>query len=220
MVWSAKRIAVIGASRNKKEYSRSLFQELLKHGYDAIPVNPNADKLDGKKCHKNISSDITEKITTDKIPRKIAYKLCKYGPEQMPSIFIDKSVPPNDKMLAEALGKSARHWMTIKAHLSERCGEWTEEWKYYNPKSGWVMKVLRKKRNLFFFFPSGSYFTIAFVFGDKAASAAEKSDLPADLKESLRSARKYAEGKGIRIDTKTAEDVENIKTLIEIKIGH
>jgi uncharacterized protein len=51
---SAKRIAVIGASRNKKEYSRSLFQELLKHGYDAIPVNPNADKLDGKKCHKNI----------------------------------------------------------------------------------------------------------------------------------------------------------------------
>jgi hypothetical protein len=36
---SAKSIAVIGASRNKKEYSRSLFQELLKHGFDAIPVN-------------------------------------------------------------------------------------------------------------------------------------------------------------------------------------
>jgi hypothetical protein len=139
---------------------------------------------------------------------------------KLPSIFIDKSVQPNDKMLANALGKSARHWMTIKAHLSERCGEWTEEWKYYNPNSGWIMKVLRKKRNLFFFFPSGSYFTIAFVFGDKAVSAAGKSDLPIRLKESLISARKYAEGRGIRIDVKTAEDVENIKTLIEIKIGH
>ena len=51
---SAKRIAVIGASRNRREYSRTLFQELLKHGYDAIPVNPNAVELDGMKCHGNI----------------------------------------------------------------------------------------------------------------------------------------------------------------------
>ncbi len=51
---AAKRIAVIGASRNRQEYGRSLFQELLKHGYDAIPVNPNADELEGRKAFKNI----------------------------------------------------------------------------------------------------------------------------------------------------------------------
>jgi hypothetical protein len=51
---SAKRIAVIGPSRNHKEYSRSLFRELLKQGYDAIPVNPNIEELDGRKCFKNI----------------------------------------------------------------------------------------------------------------------------------------------------------------------
>jgi predicted CoA-binding protein len=51
---AAKRIAVIGASRNAKEYSRSLFQELLKHGYEAIPVNPYVEELDGKKCFKNV----------------------------------------------------------------------------------------------------------------------------------------------------------------------
>ena len=72
------------------------------------------------------------------------------------------------------------------------------------------MKVLRKKRNQFFFFPSGSYFTIAFVFGDKAVSAAGESDLPGSLKESLINTRKYAEGRGIRIDVKTVDDVENI----------
>ena len=52
---SAKRIAVIGPSRNQKEYSRSLFRELLKQGYDAIPINPNVEELDGRKCYKNIS---------------------------------------------------------------------------------------------------------------------------------------------------------------------
>ena len=51
---AAKRIAVVGASRDTKQYSRSLFQELLKHGYDAIPVNPNVDELGGRKCFKSI----------------------------------------------------------------------------------------------------------------------------------------------------------------------
>ena len=51
---AAKRIAVVGASRQEKEYSRSLFQELLKHGYDAIPVNPYVEELDGRKCFKSV----------------------------------------------------------------------------------------------------------------------------------------------------------------------
>jgi uncharacterized protein len=51
---AAKSIAVVGASRNPKEYSRSLFQELLRHWYDAIPVNPYVEELDGKKCFKSI----------------------------------------------------------------------------------------------------------------------------------------------------------------------
>lgn len=51
---SAKRIAVIGVSRKPKEYSRLLFEELLKRGYDAIPVNPAADQIDGKPCFRSV----------------------------------------------------------------------------------------------------------------------------------------------------------------------
>jgi uncharacterized protein len=51
---AAKRIAVIGPSRNEKEYSRMLFKELVKQGYDAIPVNPNIAELDGVKCYPNV----------------------------------------------------------------------------------------------------------------------------------------------------------------------
>jgi predicted CoA-binding protein len=51
---AVKRIAVVGASRDTKQYSRSLFEELLKHGYDAIPVNPNVDELGGRRCFKNV----------------------------------------------------------------------------------------------------------------------------------------------------------------------
>jgi predicted CoA-binding protein len=51
---AAKRIAVIGSSRSQISYSRMLSRELLKHGYDVIPVNPNAEEIDGIRCFKKI----------------------------------------------------------------------------------------------------------------------------------------------------------------------
>ena len=45
-----KRIAFIGVSRGKNEYSRMLFRELQKHGYQVVPVNPQAQEIEGQKC--------------------------------------------------------------------------------------------------------------------------------------------------------------------------
>jgi uncharacterized protein len=42
-----KRFAVVGVSRNPKDFTRSLFREFLKRGYDAVPVNPGAGEVDG-----------------------------------------------------------------------------------------------------------------------------------------------------------------------------
>lgn len=36
----------------------------------------------------------------------------------------------------------------------------------------------------------------------------------------LKNVRKYAEGRGIRIEVKLREDVENVKKLIDIKVGN
>ncbi|NIT57061.1 MAG: CoA-binding protein, partial [Aliifodinibius sp.] len=38
----------IGLSRDPKHFSRSLFKEFLKHGYEPVPVNPNSDEIEGK----------------------------------------------------------------------------------------------------------------------------------------------------------------------------
>lgn len=51
---SAQRIAVIGVSRNPKEYSRALFRTLREHGYEAIPVHPSAETLDGQRCFRSV----------------------------------------------------------------------------------------------------------------------------------------------------------------------
>ena len=135
-------------------------------------------------------------------------------------IFTEKAVRPDEQGLRKALGKSGAFWMTIKTHLKENYGDTNEEWKFYSPKSGWTLKVLLKKRNLFFFMPMNGYFRIAFVFGDKAVTAVEKSDLPDNIKKELKDARKYAEGRGIRIEVKRPEDAGNVIKLIDIKVAN
>ena len=68
--------------------------------------------------------------------------------------------------------------------------------------------------------PWKKFFLVAFVLGEKAVAAAEKSALPKAVLDMIRSARKYAEGRGIRIEVKRPQDVEHIKKLCEIKMAN
>jgi hypothetical protein len=135
------------------------------------------------------------------------------------SVFPDRSKKPDARRLNRTLGESRPYWAAIKAYIIEKHGKALEEWKYYGPKAGWVLKVLLKRRNLFFFTPLQGYFRVTFVFGDKAASTVEKSNLRAAIKKDLRDARRYVEGRALRIEVKRQQDVASIKKLIDIKIA-
>src|SRR5512136_2401105 len=60
--YANKRIAVIGASRHKNKYGYGLFDQLVRLGYDAVPVNPHADEIAGKRCFRSIK-DVTPAAT-------------------------------------------------------------------------------------------------------------------------------------------------------------
>ncbi len=49
-----KRIAIVGVSRQPKEFSHVLWQEFRQRRYDAIPVNPAVNELDGKPCFAKV----------------------------------------------------------------------------------------------------------------------------------------------------------------------
>lgn len=134
------------------------------------------------------------------------------------SVFLDKAKQPDEKALKEALGTTYKFWDEIKNSIVKEFGAVTEEWKFYGAKSGWTLKLLLKKRNLFFFGAYENYFLIAFVFGDKAVAEVEKSSLPAHLIEELKNAKKYAEGRGLRLEIRKKSDVENVIQLLRIKV--
>jgi hypothetical protein len=135
------------------------------------------------------------------------------------SVFTDRLKKPDNRRLNRAIGESGEHWKAIKTHIVKKHGEALEEWKYYGPKAGWVLKVLLKRRNLFFLTPLKGYFRIAFVFGDKAVSAVEKSNIRAAVKRDLKEARRYVEGRALRIEVKRQKDVAAVKKLVDIKIA-
>jgi predicted CoA-binding protein len=49
-----KRLALIGVSRNEKDFSRLLFREFVRRGYDAVPVHPGAGEVDGRRCFAHL----------------------------------------------------------------------------------------------------------------------------------------------------------------------
>lgn len=45
-----KRIAVVGVSRNPRDFTRLLYKEFRRRGYELIPVHPGAKEIDGDVC--------------------------------------------------------------------------------------------------------------------------------------------------------------------------
>src|SRR6266700_3474944 len=50
-----KRLAIVGVSQRPDDFSRTLFREFLKRGYDTIPVNPAVREIDGVPCFARVT---------------------------------------------------------------------------------------------------------------------------------------------------------------------
>lgn len=53
---TAARIAVVGASDDPKNFARTIYTELRKHGHDAVAVHPHTATVDGDPCYPDLAS--------------------------------------------------------------------------------------------------------------------------------------------------------------------
>jgi len=129
-------------------------------------------------------------------------------------IFLDKSAPPTAAAVSRALGARAKYLDELKDHVAAPL---TEEWKHYGKTIGWNLKLLLGKRNLCFIAIHRGSFAIAFTFGDRAVALVEQSGLPADVVQSLVNAKRYVEGRGIRLEVTSRRVLGYAKQLLDIK---
>jgi uncharacterized protein len=51
-----KTLAMAGLSRDEKAFSATVFKELTAKGYRVLPVNPNAQSVQGQKCYPSLAA--------------------------------------------------------------------------------------------------------------------------------------------------------------------
>jgi len=134
--------------------------------------------------------------------------------------FGDKSKPPKDDDLAVTLGSTFVFWNELKRLIASRFTPLSIEWGFTSNKTGWGLRLKREKRTILYMIPCEGYFVASFALGEKAVKAARETDLPISVLEVIDAAKKYAEGRGVRLEVRSAEDVRNVAKLAVVKIAN
>ena len=50
-----RHLAVVGASNDPKNFGNTIYRELRSHGYEVVPVNPNAVMVEGDRCYPSVA---------------------------------------------------------------------------------------------------------------------------------------------------------------------
>jgi hypothetical protein len=136
------------------------------------------------------------------------------------SIFDDKAHPPTDEDVAAALGKAHPRWQELKARVEGRFAPVAVEWGFPTKSSGWGLRLSTPKRTILYMTPRNGHFLASVALSDKAVLAAHAAGLPAPMLALIDAAPKHVEGRGVRLEVRTPDDVRQVEKLAVIKMGH
>jgi hypothetical protein len=136
------------------------------------------------------------------------------------SAFDDKSKQPRAGDLKRTLGRASALWDSLIAHLVAEYAPLEQTWNFAGANWGWSLRLKQKKRTVLYMTPCKGLVLVGFVLGEKAVKAAHGSPLPDSILTVIDEAKKYAEGRGVRIEIKNKKDLEITKKLAAIKMAN
>ena len=136
------------------------------------------------------------------------------------SIFDDRTHQPNDADLARVLTGTYELWNELRAAIASSFGPVSETWGFASASTGWGLRLAGPKRTVLYLTPSDGAFLASFALGEYAVSAARAAGLSSAVLDAIEAAPRYAEGRGVRLMVRSADDVQEIVRLAEIKMAH
>jgi hypothetical protein len=134
-------------------------------------------------------------------------------------VLADKEQFPTEEIVFSHIGESRIHWETVFQHISDEYPECSSEWRFYNDGKSWLLKTTRKSKTVFWLSVKQNSFNITFYFGDKAELLIMASSISDTLKYSFKNGKRYGKIRAITVKVDEANAVENVKSLIEIKLS-
>lgn len=134
------------------------------------------------------------------------------------SAFADKSKTPQAKELKEVLGRSNSHWIVIVNQVAKTCPPLDQTWGFSGANWGWALRLKQKKRTVMYLTPCKGHFLVGFALGEKAVRAAHDAQLRQSILELIDAAKKYAEGRAVRIEVRNKRDRDDVIKLAAVKM--
>lgn len=138
-------------------------------------------------------------------------------PERL-SAFGDAARQPTAAELAATLGPAAEAWDSLIAHVTGAYGPVVAQWNLASAKLGWSVRLKKGDRILLYLIPQAGRFLVGVVLGGQAVAAARAADLPAAVRRALSEAPRHAEGTGLRLPVRGADDLPAIEILTALKM--
>ena len=136
------------------------------------------------------------------------------------SAFDDRSKKPGEGDLRKMLGRRSAHWQKLIAHLAGEYAPLEQTWNFAGANWGWSLRLKQKKRTILYLTPRKGCFFVGFALGEKAVRAAHEAGLPDPLLAAIDAAKRYAEGRAVRLEVKNKKDLEWVKALSAIKMAN
>ena len=136
------------------------------------------------------------------------------------SAFDDKSHEPSADQLGQVLGRSFARWQELIDHLAAEQAPLDVTWIHSGANWGWSLRLKRKKRAIVYLTPRERHFLAGFALGEKAVAAARQAGLPEPVLEIIDGARKYAEGRAVRLEVRTKKALEAVARLAAVKMAN
>ncbi len=133
----------------------------------------------------------------------------------MASSTVPNAEPPSPAQIRRSLGAAFAAW---EALLDPSLGR-TMEWKRYSKNAPWALRVNEGKKTVFWVRPTKGELHVTLIVGEKKVQTGLAGRLPGRLKDDLRKAPKYPEGRAVRLRMRTAARVADVERLVSLKLG-
>lgn len=125
---------------------------------------------------------------------------------------------PTADIIFSHIGETRNLWETMFRFIHENYPDFSEEWRFYKDGNSWLLKVVRKSKTIFWLSVLKDAFRVTFYFTDRAESTILASTIPEHLKHQFATGKRYNKIRGLSVTVNKAEDVEDVKSLISIKL--
>jgi hypothetical protein len=135
------------------------------------------------------------------------------------SVFGDRTRIPTDDELEATLGPAIRRWEALCAALTTELAPVAGAWSFAGKAYGWSYGLKRRGRAVAYLTPLEGRFRASLAVPERAMPAALEADLPGPIRDVVAGAQAYAEGRAVRFEVASEEDVAAVLALARIRMA-